>query len=758
MPKQTNESNISTEKKLKYIDLNLEKIPDYLKKSKITECDLIKEYRDTTYKVYKYLDVNEIQIFITSENVLANIQRKCKEAMPIEEYFKEENLKQKLIQMLENTDLEKIKELENEQNKFDLSYPYSICYKNALKWRIYYSKTLRKYFMLISHNEKDTEAMFLLLKKQIQAKKENVAIKIYVPIANETFSERFLTNVQVSEIENNLWYITKKWPMIYEIVDIYGNRSMHIVGKTFIYQNVQSNYEILIKDQKEAIEKYELLKEIFIIVSNIKDKYNFNVKIDEKGLFHLFFEEQEITLNNMNIFLNNESENNIEKTKVCIEKIDEIENKLKEKKEELENKTEEYNIKQKQIIMFLQCKKTFLGRFKYFFKSNQRHKKVNRISKVQKVQLIETTNEVDKIYEKKDFYYIEDLLAICNILNKKMKILDSKEIELENCNEKIEILNKKIKNADIYISEIESHKKSIFEFWKFTNKDLPNELNEAEKQKENNENIKINGEFNYIKDIENLEKQMDKLQLEKLSKNEMDIIFAIKDYINVLDILSKKDIEKSEEEYLSNFLKEEKEKYKENNKNQNIIYYDAKQNINIHTKNNNKNTFKDKFKILNFSENITMEEFKDIILKCKKILEKAYNKIIIPYKIPVYAILDNNKMHEWCITSLNLEEEIAEANSNNFDMIRYNIPENSSALFYTNHIVYVNDENNKYRETEKKKVLINLNEFELSIKKKQKERIGIQDSNYQNIIKTIKIYEYDLKPKKICDINKDKIL
>ena len=36
---------------------------------------------------------------------------------------------------------------------------------------------------------------------------------------------------------------------------------------------------------------------------------------------------------------------------------------------------------------------------------------------------------------------------------------------------KITNLTKKIENAELYINEIEKHKKSIFEFWKFTNKD-----------------------------------------------------------------------------------------------------------------------------------------------------------------------------------------------------------------------------------------------------------------------------------------------
>lgn len=42
----------------------------------------------------------------------------------------------------------------------------------------------------------------------------------------------------------------------------------------------------------------------------------------------------------------------------------------------------------------------------------------------------------------------------------------------------------------MYIQEIEGHKRSIFEFWKFTNKDLPDALTEAQKLKQE-ENKKI---------------------------------------------------------------------------------------------------------------------------------------------------------------------------------------------------------------------------------------------------------------------------
>ena len=49
-------------------------------------------------------------------------------------------------------------------------------------------------------------------------------------------------------------------------------------------------------------------------------------------------------------------------------------------------------------------------------------------------------------------------------------------------------IERKIKNANIYLNEIDLHKKSIFEFWKFTNKDELPSLNEGEEE-ENKENI-----------------------------------------------------------------------------------------------------------------------------------------------------------------------------------------------------------------------------------------------------------------------------
>ena len=51
---------------------------------------------------------------------------------------------------------------------------------------------------------------------------------------------------------------------------------------------------------------------------------------------------------------------------------------------------------------------------------------------------------------------------------------------------------KKVENAEIYISEIDKHKKSIFDFWKFANKDekLSLEVGSENSKTERTSNLK----------------------------------------------------------------------------------------------------------------------------------------------------------------------------------------------------------------------------------------------------------------------------
>ena len=95
-----------------------------------------------------------------------------------------------------------------------------------------------------------------------------------------------------------------------------------------------------------------------------------------------------------------------------------------------------------------------------------------------------------------------------NLKNTKM---DINALKLKNLN-----LTKKIENATAFIEEIDSHKKSIFEFWKYSNKDEVQALEEGEKEQES---IKPHSKvFDYEEDFEEFGETMDEIQRKILSK------------------------------------------------------------------------------------------------------------------------------------------------------------------------------------------------------------------------------------------------
>ncbi len=153
------------------------------------------------------------------------------------------------------------------------------------------------------------------------------------------------------------------------------------------------------------------------------------------------------------------------------EKIVELNSRLEELKLIEKNKEEEYAIRQKQIAIYLECKKSFFGRIRYYFKK----KKDIKESKEDKeqVQRIEEEN-VDPeqlIYETKEYYTIENLIDITKILDRIENQIKNVTLDINALERSVDRLTRKNQNAKNYIDTIEEHKKSIFEFWNFVNKD-----------------------------------------------------------------------------------------------------------------------------------------------------------------------------------------------------------------------------------------------------------------------------------------------
>ena len=204
---------MSIEEKLKYLGLNLDKIPVSLKKFEPLEFRIPKFYDEGQYRQYRYIPIKEIQILLSPTNRLDEIEEKYKKASPIGDYLdskKEENI------LKYTTFLNMLKQMK-------------IKFKGNYLWQIYYSENTDKYFMLVPTEDADYSTFFFLLKKQLEKTKVG---KIFVPIRNVGYSKEFLKKSQFEDIENYLWLFTKNWPLIYEVYNKKDELSIQIVGET----------------------------------------------------------------------------------------------------------------------------------------------------------------------------------------------------------------------------------------------------------------------------------------------------------------------------------------------------------------------------------------------------------------------------------------------------------------------------------------------------------------------------------------------
>ena len=65
---ETNEESIILQN-LQYIGLDLEKLPDFLMMYKDVDYKPTKTYEQRDFKVYRYININDIQILLTPKNI-----------------------------------------------------------------------------------------------------------------------------------------------------------------------------------------------------------------------------------------------------------------------------------------------------------------------------------------------------------------------------------------------------------------------------------------------------------------------------------------------------------------------------------------------------------------------------------------------------------------------------------------------------------------------------------------------------------------
>ena len=768
MSKKKVKREYDIEEKLEYIGLDLDNIPDKFMEFEPLEFRIPKFYDEKQYKQYRYVPVNDIQILITPTNRSDDLKLKYKKAQPFFEYLDsehEENIENytTFLRMLKDVNVDDIEKIEEEQEKLNQKIPFKIKFEGNYLWQIYYSEHTNNYFMLVPTEDSDYSTFFYLIKKQIE---NNANDKIFVPVRNLNYSTKYFKKSEFEDISNYLWLFTKDWPFIYEVYNKKNEMSLIIIGETEVYENIKSPYRIKIRNEKEARQLYRKLKAMFILQTELPEYYTFKTNINRKGSIDFYHGDNIIEYENMSQWINEECKMGIPKNEVAEEVIEESNNKLEKLKNIAKKQEEEYLAKEKQITTFLECKKSFFGKFKYYFKYGKKKNKEIVEEKLEEEENVPQKHKT-KEFHKKDNYTIEELIEIYKKYEEKENLLknivmDINALKLKNKNTK-----KKIENATAFIKEIDNHKKSIFEFWKYSNKDEVATLTEGETE-EVNIIKKITKTFNYKDDFEEFGKTMDKVQRKALNKNETDGVFLTT--TNILDILnsvknnevSKKDIEQNLKE-----LKEEAED--ENilmeNEDFNIFGGALKESTKVSKIANKKHreTQKNKFNILDIDKTTKPLGYKLSLEQAIEQIKKAISKVVVSEDLPVYKAMENEKIIPtyFNVFNINPEEEVKKLlklEGNKAKLYKFNLIRGINAVSFTNCIFY--DNQNKtlpVGQDISNKILIDMTKMKLKLKEKKVFKVlefEDEQNDFSNVkIKTIMLVEYNTEIKQKTNKN-----
>ena len=719
---------------LEYIGLDLENVPQVLLNSSPIHFSDFSNSNE--YRVYDYISVHDLEILVTPLDRTDELRERYKQAKPLSEYFQTDDLKMKhtLERSLDSASVDEIKKLEKLQEKLD-DIPYLVKYDKNYLWQIYYSKTENKYFMLFPANEGESSVLFYIIKKKLE--KEDT--KIFVPVNKMDYSGFLLDSSKLNDLENYIWLFTNEWPNIYEVC----NKYLYIIGKTKVDKIFGTYFRNVYTSKEDAENFYMTLKALFILTTETNYKYIFNPYVNEKGELELEFKNENsnselITVQNLADFVDRQFEFQSLRKKDLEEEIVRNEEILKELKEYVKKQNDIYVMQEKQIVMFLDCKKSFFKKLTYFFKSKKfvMPKLDNKIDKKLKDELGANSLE-DELSKKNEInlngsYTIKDLVSAFNRANEEEIKARAVRGDIKALKLKKENYARKIENAKKYIDEIESHKKSIFEFWKFSNKDELPALSDGEGSNSN----ETKTSNNLDRDV--LGTMADSLQRQKLSDEEINALYLFYVMPETFNRISKtyakneiEDTKKIENDILEGLKNKTSKRSLDN------LINDYRIVKKINSKEHRENE-RNEIAILRINENTTVEEFKDRIVHFQNVLESAYNKIYSITNMPVY-IKKSDAPNEFILGDINPENLIGEnTEGQEIELVKIDLGKEAHVLYLSN-IVFFDNQNKTLPigMDLSSKVVIKLNETP-------------KDYKYKKVIYIFnKENDFDVKQKKI---------
>jgi len=761
LKKGNKEQEIS--KKLEYIGLNLNEVPETLKLVEDLKFKPNIGIDEKKYRQYRFVSPKEIEILLSPTNRLEDVKEKYSKAKPLVSYLcpeteEDEEKKATFLRMLNEVEIEEIEKIEQEQQALNKKIPFKVRYPGNYLWQIYYSQTSDKYFMIVPTEDKDYSTFFYVLKKQIEKKK---AGKVFVPISNADYSKELLNKTEIQSLENYLWIFTKDWPSIYEIYDKNDKVSLQIVGQTEVYGKIKSEYKVKLSNKIEASKFFKLVKALGILQSEVISHYKFTTQIDKQGSLEFYYEDKLLQYDELSDWVNEQYKKMLEMQK----NIKEESSGLQEKLEKLKNQSEELEIeylsKEKQISTFLECKKSFFGKVKYFFKysgkkSKKKEEKIVREERIVKRE--RPTEEVEEVIKKQ--YTLDELLE-------KGKRVNEKEIELKNIKMDINALKlknvnlvKKIENATAFIDEIDSHKKSIFEFWKYSNKDEVQALEEGEEELVN---IKPHSKvFDFEEDFEDFGNTMDRIQREIFKKEELDSIYL--STTNQIEIMNKLKTNTLEPKELDKWLKQIRTDLKNEKDMTEEDIVDIFGSLSEDTRKvkklankSHREQPKNKYSILRISKETKVVDYKVALNNAIRIINDAIKKNKLEQEISTYKWTEEDKnidANEINVFNLNPEREIEEAlkttESTRFNLYKINFEKGINAIAFTNCVYYDNQNQTLPTGMDKDtRILAKLSDTDLHLDNKKVIRIGMLENENEEtsklVIKNINILEYTIK-------------
>ena len=667
--------------------------------------------------------------------------------------------------MLRNIDINEIENVEKEQLKLNKDMPFKVKFQGNYLWQIYYSENTDKYFMIVPTEDTDYSTFFYLLKKKLENRRTG---KVFVPISNIKYSSKYLKKSEFEDIENYLWLFTKDWPLIYEVYDKKDDLSIKIIGEANVYDKIKTTYKVELNSEAEASEFYKLLKAIFILQTEIPNYFEFKVNINEKCKLEFYLGDQKIEYKHMIEFLREQYKIGLKRRKEIKSKIRVYNRKLKRLQELSAEQEIEYLAKEKQISTFLECKKTFFGKVKYYFKYSKKSTKTIRQDveeETEEAEEIETKKIEKKIESKKEkkkipikkVYTLEEIVTSYKELEELENEMKNLLMDINALKLKTKNMAKKIENASKYIEEIDSHKKSIFEFWKYSNKDEVDVLPEGEEE-EINVIKKVEKTFNYIDDLEEFGKKLDKMQRRNLDRDDTDSVFIAT--TNLIDILNKIKTNSILPEELEKNLKDIKKEGREL-RILNVDEYDIfgnmiESNVKVRKINNKRHRElpKDKFNILEINRNTKQIGYKLALQNVIQNISKALEKGIIPENVIAYKAINNKTLNnkEINVFNLNPENEIKNAlenDGNKINLYKINVKEGSKGIGFTNIIFY--DNQNKTLPVGmnlSSKLILDTSKIHLKLVDQNSFNVvNFEDSNddfSDYTVKNINVFEYEM--------------